>query len=150
MARLMALSFALWNCLFSLGKILYCMWKELLLIAITRYYERNPSEFNFETVSTTLAGLGIGLLATAAVSLAPTVADLPISGAQVVRQAFRLGVLVDEVSQNLQPRDLTDESTPDTWAYVLPDVKAEEVQAELDIIHKNEVSIICQNNIRTV
>lgn len=81
-------------------------------------------------------------MATAALSLAPTVADLPISGAQVVRQAFRLGVLVDEVSQNLQPRDLTDESTADTWAYVLPDVKPEEVQAELDIIHKHEVSIL--------
>lgn len=146
----MALSFVLLNCLFSLGKILYWSWKELLLTEFTRYYERNPSEFNFETVSTTLAGLGIGLLATAAVSIAPTVADLPIAGAQVVRQAFRLGVLVDEVSQNLQPRDLTDESTPDTWAYVLPDVKAEEVQAELDIIHKNDVSIIGHDNIRTI
>jgi hypothetical protein len=146
----MVLSFAPWNCLFLLGKILYRLWKERLLTSFTRYYERNPSEFNFETVSTTLAGLGIGLLATAAVSLAPTVADLPIAGAQVVRQAFRLGVLVDEVSQNLQPRDLTDESTPDTWAYVLPDVKAEEVQAELDIIHKNDVSTMSHSNIRTV
>ncbi|KUL89726.1 hypothetical protein ZTR_00419 [Talaromyces verruculosus] len=119
----------------SIDGIILCAVELSILIG---YYERNPSEFNFETVSTTLAGLGIGLLATAAVSLATTVADLPIAGAQVVRQAFRLGVLVDEVSQNLQPRDLTDESTPDTWAYVLPDVKAEEVQAELDIIHKND------------
>ncbi|KAE8552289.1 hypothetical protein EYB25_006183 [Talaromyces marneffei] len=119
----------------SVDGIILCTVELSILIG---YYERNPSEFDFETISTTLAGLGIGLLATAAVSLAPTVADLPIAGAQVVRQAFRLGVFVDEVSQNLQPRDLTDESTPGTWAYVLPDVKVEEVQAELDIIHKYE------------
>ena len=86
-------------------------------------------------------------MATAAVALAPTISDLATVGAQVVRQAFRLGVLVDDVSQHLQPRDLTDESNPDTWAYVLPDVKADEVQAELDIIHKHEVSITTLNRI---
>lgn len=118
-----------------------------LPLILPRYYERSPLEFNFDTVNTSLAGLGIGLLATAAISLAPTVADLPIAGAQVVRQAFRLGVLVDEVSQNFQPRDLTDESTPDTWAYVLPDVKAEEVQQELDAIHKHDVSPSCHRDL---
>jgi Starter unit:ACP transacylase in aflatoxin biosynthesis len=81
-------------------------------------------------------------LATAALSLAPTVADLPLAGAQVVRQAFRLGVLVDELSQNLQPRDLTDTGTPDTWAYVLPEVAADEVQQELNAIHAKEVSLV--------
>ena len=86
--------------------------------------------------------MGIGLLATAAVSLAATIADLPPVGAQVVRQAFRLGVLVDEISQNLEPRDENDKSTPDTWAYVLPDVAAEEVQQELDAVHATEVSLI--------
>lgn len=58
-----------------------------------------------------------------------------------MRQAFRLGVLVDEISQNLQPRDLTDMGTPDTWAYVLPDVVADDVQQELDAIHTKEVSL---------
>jgi Starter unit:ACP transacylase in aflatoxin biosynthesis len=113
-----------------------------VLTRVSRYYERFPNEFNFDIVNTSLSGLGIGLLATAAVSLAPTVADLPITGAQVVRQAFRLGVLVDDVSQNLQSRDLTDEDTLDTWAYVLPDVSVEEVQQELDTIHKHEVGLI--------
>lgn len=106
------------------------------------YYENSPDAFDSATVSTSLAGLGIGLLATAAVSLAATVADLPLTGAQVVRQAFRLGVLVDEVSQNLQPRDLTDTSTPDSWAYVLPDISADQVQQDLDAIHAKEVSQI--------
>ncbi|KAI0595125.1 putative polyketide synthase [Biscogniauxia sp. FL1348] len=102
------------------------------------HYEQSGEEFDLGTVSTALAGLGIGLLATAAVSLATTLADIPITGAQVLRQAFRLGVQVDEVSQNLQPRDLTDTSTPDTWAYVLPDVAAEDVQQELNAIHARE------------
>lgn len=108
----------------------------------SRYYENCPDAFDFDTVSTSLAGLGIGLLATAAVSLAPTLADFPITGAQVVRQAFRLGVLVDEVSENLQPRDMTDTGAPDTWAYVLPDVAAGEVQQELNAVHAKEVSMI--------
>ena len=107
-----------------------------------RYYENFPNEFDFDTVNTSLAGLGIGLLATAAVSISSTIADLPLAGSQVVRQAFRLGVLVDEVSQNLQPRDMTDTSTPDTWAYVLPDVTADEVQYELDTINAKEVCTI--------
>ena len=101
----------------------------------SRYYENSPDAFDF----TSLAGLGIGLLATAAVSLVSSGAELPLAGAQVVRQAFRLGVLVDEVSQNLQPRDSTDTGTPDTWAYVLPDVVVDEVQEELNAFHAKEV-----------
>ena len=106
----------------------------------SRYCENSPDAFDFGTFSTSLAGLGIGLLATAAVSLVSSGAELPLAGAQVVRQAFRLGVLVDEVSQNLQPRDSIDTGTPDTWAYVLPDVAVDEVQEELNAIHAKEVS----------
>jgi hypothetical protein len=85
-----------------------------------------------------LTGLGIGLLASAAVSLSPSLTDIPFSGAEVVRVAFRLGVLVDEVSQNLEPRDLN--GPPNTWAYVVADVRAEDVQKELDAIQRTEVS----------
>jgi len=84
--------------------------------------------------------LGIGLLASAAVSLSPNLADIPLAGAEVVRVAFRLGVHVEEISQNLESRDLT--SPPDTWACVVPDVAAEEVQKELDAIHTRDVSLI--------
>lgn len=105
----------------------------------TRYCENSPGAFDFDDVSTALAGLGIGLLASAALSLAPTISDLALTGAQVIRQAFRLGVLVDEVSRNLQPRDPTEKGTPDSWAYVLPDVTAERVQQELDAVRANEV-----------
>lgn len=77
----------------------------------------------------------------AAVSLASTVADLPLAGAQVLRQAFRLGVLVEEISQNLQPRDFTDTGKPDPWAYVLPGVTADEVTRELDALYAKEVGL---------
>ena len=103
------------------------------------HYENNPDTYSLDLASSYLAGLGIGLLATAAVSLSPNLVDLPIAGAEVVRTAFRLGVVVDQVSQNLQPRELTDSGTPDTWAYVIPDVTPERVQKELDVIHTNEV-----------
>lgn len=105
----------------------------------TSHYETSPGAFDNDSLDSCLAGLGIGILATAAVSLAPAVSDLPLTGAQVVRQAFRLGVLVHEVSHNLQPRDLADTSAPDSWAYVLPNVGPEEVQQELDTIHNKEV-----------
>lgn len=57
----------------------------------------------------------------------------------MIRIAFRLGVLVDEVSQNLQPRSLED-GPGDSWAYVVPDLSAEDAQKELDAIHAAEVS----------
>jgi monodictyphenone polyketide synthase len=104
-----------------------------------RYQEASQVRYEVDGDTTCLGGLGIGLLATAAVSLASDIAALPIVGAQVIRQAFRLGVLVDEVSTNLQPRDLSDTDTPESWAYVLPDVTAVDVQNELDAIHTRNV-----------
>ena len=106
---------------------------------IARYHENRSEDFDIDSLNACLAGLGIGLLAAAGLSLAPTVADIPRTGAEVVRIAFRLGVLVDEVSQNLEPRDPT--SSPDTWAVVVPEVNVDDVQHELDAIHAREVSL---------
>lgn len=102
-----------------------------------RYHE-SRSRCDSQSGATCLAGLGTGLLATAAVSLSPALADIPLAGAEVVRIAFRLGVVVADVSQNLQPRPLTDTSPPETWAHVVPDVAADDVQKELDAIHTRE------------
>ncbi|KAK4118009.1 hypothetical protein N657DRAFT_675829 [Parathielavia appendiculata] len=110
----------------------------LELATFIGYYEHNPDKYGADVPSSYLAGLGIGLLATAAVALSPNLVDLPIAAAEAVRTAFRLGVVVDQVSQNLQPRDLSDPSTPDSWAYVIPDVTPERVQKELDSIHAKE------------
>lgn len=104
------------------------------------YYESHPDQFDFDSANSFLAGLGIGLLATTAISLSSTLADIPLAGAEVTRLAFRLGVLVDEISLNLQPRDLRSPETPDSWAYVIPNVDADVVQKELDAIHTKEVT----------
>jgi len=112
--------------------------KQVHVLRRHSHHEDNPSEtYNYQNAETCLAGLGTGLLSTVAVSLAPTLADLPLTGAEVVRIAFRLGVVVDEVSRNLQPVS-ADGGHSDSWAYVVPEVSVEEVQAELDAIHKTE------------
>ncbi|KAK1751370.1 Non-reducing polyketide synthase aptA [Echria macrotheca] len=102
------------------------------------HYENSPETYGADVSGSYLAGLGIGLLATAAVAISPNPTDLPVAGAEIVRTAFRLGVLVDQVSQNLQPRDPSESGTPDSWAYVLPDVTPEDAQRELDAIHAKD------------
>lgn len=107
-----------------------------------RSYENVPEDkFDMQSVDSCLAGLGTGLLSTAALSLAPNLASLPLIGAEVVRIAFRLGVLVQEVSQNLQSRPSPAETGHgDSWAYVVPDVDVDEVQNELRLYHLAKVS----------
>ncbi|KAF7162428.1 hypothetical protein CNMCM5623_007719 [Aspergillus felis] len=100
------------------------------------YYEASPNEYVFDSAHTYLTGLGLGLLASTAVSVSPTLADLPLAGAQVVRVAFRLGVLVADISQNLQPADATGDEG--SWAYVIPNVAPNEVEEELTVIHTRE------------
>lgn len=106
---------------------------------LLRYAEISPDEI-VDYANTCLTGLGIGILASAAVSLSPTLEDIPLAGAEVVRIAFRLGVLVAEVSQNLDARDLTSSTEP--WAYVVHDLTADDAQKELNAIHTREVSIV--------
>ncbi|KAI0175049.1 hypothetical protein BJ166DRAFT_460527 [Pestalotiopsis sp. NC0098] len=108
------------------------------LTTMHRHYETTGRLFPFGSPNASVAGLGIGLVAAAAVSATPSLADLPLAGAEAVRIAFRLGILVDGVSQNLQPRDPLATGTPDSWAYVIPDVSPEAVQKELDEIHARE------------
>lgn len=82
--------------------------------------------------------MGIGLLAASAIAISQSMSDIPFSGAEAVRVAFRLGVLVDEVSQNLEPRE--EGSSPDTWAIVVTGVTESGVQKELDTIQSKVVS----------
>lgn len=77
------------------------------------------------------------MLSTAAVSLSRTLTDMPVAAAEVIRISFRLGMLVDEVSQHLHPRP-TDGGQGDTWAYVVPDSSEADVRRELDAIHEAE------------
>ena len=103
-----------------------------------RYYETCPGEYIFDTSNSCLVGMGMGLLASAAVSLSPTLPDIPLAGAEVVRIAIRLGVLVDELSQNLEPRDVG--GSPDSWAWVVTEVTEALVQKELDASQARNVS----------
>ncbi|KAH2544610.1 hypothetical protein KXW97_001873 [Aspergillus fumigatus] len=117
----------------SIEGVLLCV---IQLGTFIGYYEDSPNEYTFDSANTYLTGLGLGLLASTAVSLSPTLADLPLAGAEVVRVAFRLGVLVADVSQNLQPADATGER--DSWAYVIPNVAPKEAEEELAVIHTRE------------
>ena len=103
------------------------------------YRETYPEDARPSPDETVLGGLGIGLLASSAISLAPTLEDLPMSGAEAIRIAFRLGVRVSEISQNLEPMDEEDDS-PDSWAYVVHDIEPEEAQKELDERQAKDVS----------
>ncbi|KAG6358778.1 hypothetical protein INS49_012297 [Diaporthe citri] len=106
-----------------------------MLATFIGFYENSPEdEFDFQNADSSITGLGLGLFSAAAVSMAPTLADLPIAGAEAVRVAFRLGVMVDEVSRNLQHRS-EGNTRGDSWAYVVLDTVVEEVQRELDAVH---------------
>jgi len=74
------------------------------------------------------------------VSLAADIADLATTGTEVIRLAFRLGVHVDQVSQNLEPRSGT--GPPDSWACVISDGTEAEVQSELDAAQAKDVRIL--------
>ncbi|KAL5041470.1 hypothetical protein BDW71DRAFT_217836 [Aspergillus fruticulosus] len=100
------------------------------------YAEKHPEELLTNFSNTSLAGLGIGLLASTAVSLSSTLADLPRAGADAVRLAFRLGIHVQGVSANLEARELSER--PDTWAYVVHNIDPDAAQKELDTIHSRQ------------
>lgn len=103
-----------------------------------RFYEESTEEYIFDGSNACLTGMGIGLLASSAIAMSQSMSDIPLAGAEAVRVAFRLGVLVDEVSQNLEPRE--EGSSPDTWAIVVTGVNEAGVQKELDTIQSKTVS----------
>ncbi|KAG6254329.1 Type I Iterative PKS [Claviceps purpurea] len=98
-----------------------------------------------ECVHTALTGLGIGLLSSTAVSLAPTPAHLPLAGADVVRLAFRLGIHVLGVSELLEARDVS--GKPASWAYLVQIADSDAAQAELDLLYGNAESSANSNKI---
>ncbi|RBR18739.1 uncharacterized protein FIESC28_05880 [Fusarium coffeatum] len=115
----------------SIDGVLLCV---LQIGSSINYREATLSGFDItQSEDTVLVGLGIGLLAAAALATAPDIGSLPALGAEAVRIAFRLGVFVSEVSQNIEP--LNEDSQFESWAYVVHGVAAEEVQQELDAMY---------------
>lgn len=106
--------------------------------SLPSFYEESNEEYIFDASNSCLTGVGIGLLASSAIAMSQSMSDIPVAGAEAVRIAFRLGVLVDEVSQNLEPRE--EGSSPDTWAIVVTGVTEPGVQKELDTIQSKVVS----------
>lgn len=70
--------------------------------------------------------------------MSPTLTDLAAASAQVVRVAFRLRIHVYEMSSLLEAPQ--GDHPADSWAYVIPDMSADAVQAELDAFNKKTVS----------
>ncbi|EGR44834.1 polyketide synthase [Trichoderma reesei QM6a] len=81
---------------------------------------------------TCLAGISVGLFSAAAVAVSSSLVDLVYYGVESVRIAFSFCVHVGKVSQLLEPTERTKAASSVSWAYVVIDVPAEVVQAELD------------------
>ena len=111
----------------------------IIVNRLLSFYEESNEEYIFDASNSCLTGMGIGLLASSAIAMSQSMSDIPLAGAEAVRIAFRLGVLVDEVSQNLEPRE--EGSSPDTWAIVVTGVTESGVQKELDAIQTKIVSL---------
>ncbi|PSK34810.1 hypothetical protein B9Z65_1393 [Elsinoe australis] len=86
----------------SIDGILLCT---LELGTYIAYAETNRATVDLASSTNSLAGLGIGLLAASALSISPKLDCLPVAAAEIIRVAFRLGTLVYEVSQDLEPTD---------------------------------------------
>lgn len=107
----------------------------LQLATYIGYAEEHPDElFNFG--NTCLTGLGLGLISSTAVALSPTLAELPLAGADAVRLAFRMGILVTDISADLEAR--VEGESPDSWAYVVHNVEPDEAQHQLDLFNFKE------------
>ncbi|KAI3545136.1 beta-ketoacyl synthase domain-containing protein [Colletotrichum abscissum] len=118
----------------SIDGVLLCI---IQIGSFIRYCETKSGQFNLSDLDNTLlAGLGLGLLVAATVSLAPSLEVLPSIGAQVISIAFRLGCFVAQVSQTLEPLD--EEGIFDSWAYVVHGATTDEVQQELKSIHSRQ------------
>lgn len=99
------------------------------------YVEDHPGSLqDFETTS--IAGLGVGLLSSTVAALSAQPSDLPLAGADVVALAFRMGVHVQEVSANLVACDPS--AGPETWAIVVHNVDPATAQMELDAVQASE------------
>jgi monodictyphenone polyketide synthase len=61
---------------------------------------------------------------------------MPLAGADAVRLAFRMGVHVQSVSENLEAREMSQD--PDSWAYVIHNANQADVQMGLDEVYARE------------
>nr|WAU16864.1 BTG4 [Cercospora sp. JNU001] len=109
----------------------------LQMATLIGYLSANPEQLK-DLQTAALTALGTGLLTAAGLATSATLADLPGAGADAVRLAFRLGVHVKRVSNNLESYA----EDPDTWAYVVHKVDPALAQETLDDFnHKTQASV---------
>ncbi|KAI0191845.1 hypothetical protein EV127DRAFT_460961 [Xylaria flabelliformis] len=108
------------------------------LSILIKYFEDDSRKYyELQSSDAALLGIGVGLLTSAAMSLSHCISDLALVGAYITRLAFRLGFLTYRISQMLEPPEES-KSRPSSWASVVPNVSAEDAQAELDCFHAKE------------
>ncbi|KAF2963431.1 hypothetical protein GQX73_g10156 [Xylaria multiplex] len=108
------------------------------LSTLIKYFEDDSRRYyELQSSNSALLGTGVGLLTSAAMSLSRCISDLALVGAHITRLALRLGFLTYRVSQMLEPPEES-KCRSSSWAAVVPNVSAEDVQAELDCFHAKE------------
>ncbi|KAF2234159.1 putative polyketide synthase [Viridothelium virens] len=116
----------------SIDGVLLCV---LQLATYIGYCENSPEPHTSGSGTSLLAGLGIGLLVSTAVSVSTSLDDLVTSGVEVLRIAFRLGLHVRDVSLNLEAPD---GESSDSWAWCIYGLTANDAQEELDRIQERD------------
>ncbi|RYP49868.1 hypothetical protein DL768_004484 [Monosporascus sp. mg162] len=95
--------------------------------------EAQSNDYNLHNGTTKLAGLSVGLLSSAAISVSSSLSSLNRAGIESARVAWRLGVHIHRLSQLLESHPT--EGQPDSWAYVVTGLSESQVQEELDTIN---------------
>ncbi|KAK9853843.1 putative polyketide synthase [Penicillium brevicompactum] len=98
--------------------------------SVVGFYESNGITYRPAPSSTTLLGVGVGLLAAAAVSAASSLPELVELTLRAIRVAFRLGLYVNQVSSQFEPEG--NALARDSWSFAISDMTVEEIQHEID------------------
>lgn len=102
-----------------------------------RNYESRAHEFGFDAQSSVFTGLGLGFLAATAIVASPSLLDLPITAAEVIRIAMRAGILLYQKSQDLEPQPL--DGPLESWTTVVRGLEEKTVRGELEMFNMSTV-----------
>ncbi|KAJ5114039.1 hypothetical protein N7456_002573 [Penicillium angulare] len=94
-------------------------------------YASHPQDFNFDENNSLFTGLGLGFLAAAAIVASPSLCDVPVTAAELIRISMRAGLVVYQQSQDLEPRPALD-SPLQSWTTFVRGLNEETVVAELE------------------
>ncbi|KAL5337249.1 hypothetical protein BJX70DRAFT_250953 [Aspergillus crustosus] len=98
-------------------------------------FEERPQDFSFTKVNSVFTGLGLGFLSAAAIVASPSLTDVPETAADMIRIAMRIGLVVYQTSQDLEPHH---PGAPlQSWTTLVKGLGEETVQRELDTFNKS-------------